>query len=578
MKRHGQTANGSRKMPKQMQFGFPDSKPPTLDQLLSVDEIFESATVSLLLRLHEDNRIEWKEPGIHRNSVAEYFSMWANTAPQGGILVIGLSDKGTIVGCKKLNQTALNDIETAGRELCPLAKFTPKRIDATNASGEADFLILYRVEYDENRLIETVDKRAFRRIGSSKFAVPDDEKKLLQQDKGQCTIELDPCGLSYPDDFVIEEVKAFVRAIQVKKKLAERPLVEVLVRHKLGKQMAGKFVPNVACALLFAKDPRDVVPGAMIRFHKYEGIHAMTGEKRNVVKDEEITGTIPHMIADSAAIVSQHIREYSILGQDGKFQTVPDYPPFAWYEAIVNACVHRSYELKGMNIFVRMFDDRIEIESPGGFLPLVTPETIYEFHNRRNYWLMDALHYLDLVKCENEGTKRMRESMEARGLPPPMFEQKQINGGTVRVTLRKAETIKSEGLSEQSGGLQAQSGGLPGKVMGSDESVFADFDESVTPSTLPEEVEERMPVIAGKNKRPAIRRAILELCSWRPLMPTEIAYFLKKKSVKRLVEDYISPMHSEGVLERTIPDNPAHPAQKYSTTAQGTTELLVPFR
>ena len=49
----------------------------------------------------------------------------------------------------------------------------------------------------------------------------------------------------------------------------------------------------------------------------------------------------------------------------------------AWYEALVNACVHRSYNLKNMNIFIRMFDDRLEIESPGGFPPLVTPENIF---------------------------------------------------------------------------------------------------------------------------------------------------------------------------------------------------------
>ena len=107
-----------------------------------------------------------------------------------------------------------------------------------------------------------------------------------------------------------------------------------------------------------------------------------------------------------------------------------------WYEAIVNACVHRSYSMKGMNIFVRMFDNRLEIESPGGFMPFVTPENIYESHVRRNYFLMDAMYYLAFVKCESEGTKRMRSAMLQSGLPAPQFEEKHVSGYTVRVTLR----------------------------------------------------------------------------------------------------------------------------------------------
>jgi ATP-dependent DNA helicase RecG len=89
-----------------------------------------------------------------------------------------------------------------------------------------------------------------------------------------------------------------------------------------------------------------------------------------------------------------------------------------------------------MNIFVKMFDDRLVIESPGGFPPLVTPENIYDMPQPRNPHLFAALFFLDFVKCANEGTRRMRDSMIASNLPKPEFEQKEINSGLVRVTLR----------------------------------------------------------------------------------------------------------------------------------------------
>ena len=110
----------------------------------------------------------------------------------------------------------------------------------------------------------------------------------------------------------------------------------------------------------------------------------------------------------------------------------------AWYEALVNACVHRSYNLKNMNIFVRMFDDRLEIESPGTFPPLVTPENIYNMHHPRNPFLMDAMFYLKFVRAAREGTRRMRDSMLAMELPPPEFSQREIGYALVNVRLRNA--------------------------------------------------------------------------------------------------------------------------------------------
>jgi ATP-dependent DNA helicase RecG len=59
-----------------------------------------------------------------------------------------------------------------------------------------------------------------------------------------------------------------------------------------------------------------------------------------------------------------------------------------------------------MNVFVKMFDDKLVIESPGGFPPLVTPENIYTSHHPRNPTLMRAMFYLGLVKEHAEGTKR----------------------------------------------------------------------------------------------------------------------------------------------------------------------------
>lgn len=139
---------------------------------------------------------------------------------------------------------------------------------------------------------------------------------------------------------------------------------------------------------------------------------------------------------ETAQVVESQVREFVRLGKDQRFYSVPEYPKTAWYEALVNACVHRSYQLKNMNIFVKMFDDKLIIESHGGFPPFVTPENIYDMHQPRNPHLMDAMFYMRYVQAAHKGTRRMRDTMKQMGLPDPIFLQKEIGSALVQVLLK----------------------------------------------------------------------------------------------------------------------------------------------
>ncbi len=89
-----------------------------------------------------------------------------------------------------------------------------------------------------------------------------------------------------------------------------------------------------------------------------------------------------------------------------------------------------------MQIFVKMFDDRFVVESPGGFLPPTNSSNIYSSHNPRNPRLIQALYYFDWVKCAHEGTRRMRDTTSEAELPAPEFAQREVAGHQVEVTLR----------------------------------------------------------------------------------------------------------------------------------------------
>lgn len=126
--------------------------------------------------------------------------------------------------------------------------------------------------------------------------------------------------------------------------------------------------------------------------------------------------------------------------------SVPEYPRDAWYEMLVNACVHRSFNIRNAPVFVRMFDDRIEVESPGGFMPQITPETIVGTHRPRNPFVMRSLREFGEVRCISEGTRRMVAEMTAANLPPPEFKQKRTDNLSVICTLRNNVRDRSNSL------------------------------------------------------------------------------------------------------------------------------------
>jgi ATP-dependent DNA helicase RecG len=408
--------------------------------LLTVDEIYERASAELLTSLgKEDRRFERKPPGIHALTLGEYFSMWANTAPDGGLIVIGMEDDFSISGCSRRSIDEMNRIESTRIEYCSDSRAESKRIEAINSDGEPDYLLIFRVFYRPDKIVRTSSGNAYWRVADKRKRLTEEEIRELQIDKGEIDFELEPCGLQYPDEFDQNLIKEFAARFALARSLSSHTLEEILALAHLGRrQPAGlAFVPNMACSLLFAKDPRVKFPGCYVRFLRFDGETEGTGEKFNAVKDIDVHGNLPALIHGTEKILDEQLRDFSRLGKDGKFFTAPEYPRPAWYEAVVNACVHRSYSLRTMNVFIKMFDDRLEVESPGGFPPLVTPQNIYDVHKPRNPYLMDALRYFEYVKCAHEGTRRIRDTMAEASLPHPEFRQ--VESATtplVRVVLR----------------------------------------------------------------------------------------------------------------------------------------------
>ena len=143
------------------------------------------------------------------------------------------------------------------------------------------------------------------------------------------------------------------------------------------------------------------------------------------------------MVEKSLDFVRSQIKERTKLGADGRFHTTPEYPEFVWKEIIINAIAHRDYSIKGTDIQIKMFDDRITVESPGILPGIVRLNNLRTVHFSRNPNIARFLHEYDDVQEFGEGIDRMYNEMENAGLPAPEYTD---NAFMLNVTIKNGVT------------------------------------------------------------------------------------------------------------------------------------------
>ena len=173
--------------------------------------------------------------------------------------------------------------------------------------------------------------------------------------------------------------------------------------------------------LLFGKNPQSFLPRARTRFIRYQGMDEKVGTEMNVIKDVIFEGTILHQIEKTVEYLETQVAEHTYLGQAGKFVTRRDYPKFVIQEMVVNACCHRAYNIRGTEIQIKMFDNRIVFESPGRLPGMVRPSNIRYTHFSRNPKIAAFLKTYHYVKEYGEGVDRMCRELEVNGTIAPAF-------------------------------------------------------------------------------------------------------------------------------------------------------------
>lgn len=236
--------------------------------------------------------------------------------------------------------------------------------------------------------------------------------------------------------------------------LSEIGEVDVMRAVKAIDGPAGRERVTVLGGLFFAAKPERLVVQSKVRFVEFPGVEvASSGEKVAYRYSEEVTGSIPQLIARMEQLHKDRLAP-GVLADGFRMEELPAVPLFALREAMVNAVCHRDYSLVGANIQVRLFADRLEIQSPGGLPGPVTVDNILTESYARNPRVADILRDLGYVERHGLGIDNMVKSMEEAHLPPPEFTNCDTSF-TVTLRFRPADEsdpgswltdIKAEGL------------------------------------------------------------------------------------------------------------------------------------
>ena len=374
-----------------------------------------------------------RKPGDVARDIAETLVAMANA--DGGTLVLGVEDDGTPTGYD-YPEDRLALLYNAARNLVT----PPLHPRITPATLNGIPILLFEVDWSSD-IHQLTDGRYLLRVGDKNLPFAARDIVSMKEGRQRRATEMRMVSEATLSDLDGALIMQFAQRIGTD----ESP-EELLFRYRLGERHDNSLRLTLAALLLFGQDPMRWHPRCGIDFVKYAGTERRSGEQLNIVKRERMDGPLISLIEQAYRFIPTQLRERQHL-VDLFFEERLEYPTLAWQEAIVNAVAHRDYRYEGMSIEVWLFDDRMEIRSPGELVEPVTIERLCHrehIHASRNPRIVRVLTDYGYMREQGEGIPRMFDVMEREGLYPPDFR---MNAETIfSVTFRNTPIYSRDTL------------------------------------------------------------------------------------------------------------------------------------
>lgn len=357
----------------------------------------------------ESDYVERKS-GVSRSAVQDAVVAFSNA--DGGVVLIGVDDAGTIVG-RELSPSALDDIHRAIREARDPGRYSVHELDVGGRP-----VIVIAVARRVEGFSQTSSGRVLVRRGTMKVALFGSElaqfinaRSLQRFEETDAGLELDAAD----PELVAEVAAAFGWSQDTPERLTEHGLALRDGRDRL----------TVAGALYLRSDPAEDLGKTFIELLRYP---AEGGEYDRRI---EIRGPLHRQLRRAVdEVMSELGSELVVLGV--RRYDLPRLPQVVLREAVANALAHRSYEMQGTSVRIEVHPHVVRIVSPGGLPEPVTVANIRETQAARNYRVITVLRRFGLAEDAGRGVDVMVDSMLEEMLDPPIFED---SGHSVTVTL-----------------------------------------------------------------------------------------------------------------------------------------------
>ena len=474
--------------------------------------------------------LEEKKPKSWCKSV----SAFANTF--GGALIFGVSNEGAVVGLEDAEGDSEKISEFIKTRIRPIPPFKLR----FEVVGEKKLVILDIFAGEETPYYYAADgvMEAYTRIGNESVLVDDTEHKRLVLRGKKTSYDSQSSGYKL-EDFSFTQVKARYKKV-TGKSFEDKDYESFGMADKDG-------VLTYAGALLADESP---IRYSRVFCRRWNGL-TKSGGRMDAIDSDEFEGGLLHLLSESTAFIRRNMRvmwrKLSNTRED-----YPDYQERAYFEALVNGLIHRDYLITGSEVHVDMFDDRLEIVSPGGMVEGI-PVQEYDIDHipsmRRNPVLADIFSRLDYMERSGSGLGKIRDAQiySANFIPErtPVFYSDRTHFMLTIPNLNyeneKIESILKENDRDQDREQEWAQVRIQDRVQ-----VREQVKEQVRDQVVGQ-------VTVGK---------IIDYCKI-PMTRVEIQDYCGLMSRRSFNENHLKPMLEAGILKMTIPDKPNSRNQRY---------------
>jgi ATP-dependent DNA helicase RecG len=367
---------------------------------------------------------KWTEDGL------KTICAFANTS--GGELIIGISDKGEIVGVKD-TEKLIRDLPNKIRDKL---KVTPS-ISVEEKEGKE----ILHIKIFPSSIPVSYEGKFYVRSGSTTQELKDTELAYFLLEKMGKTWDSLSSGFDISDiDFPTIEMFKNLAKNRIPSIKEFDSVEKIFLNLKLFDE--NKKITN-AGILLFGKEPQKRFISATVRVGRFKN-------STHIVDTVVIEGNLFKQVEEVMNAIKKHLNvRFEIKGVAR--QDVWDYPLGALREAVINALIHRDY-LSPAEIQIKIYDDRIWIWNPGKLPPQIKLEELKKEHSSypRNPLIANAFYLAGFIERWGSGTERMVQLCMEQGLPEPEYKE-EFGGFSVYFykDIYTEENLRKMGLNER---------------------------------------------------------------------------------------------------------------------------------